>query len=157
MDVRAVAARGDLDADRRDLVIPEGHLVEDLLRGRARVGVGRRVAHVAAGVGLVPEDLGEPISTSGRAPFGVGSRSARPEVVEVGAAVEQRAVVDAGDAEHEPLDVLREGRQHAAEDPALAVAVVEEAARVDHGLAADLEGRVAREAVRVRAAAARAP
>ena len=55
-------------------------------------------------------------------------------LVEVDAAPQQRRVVHARHAEHGAVEVGRERGQRAAHDPALAVAVVEQARGVDHRL-----------------------
>ncbi len=81
----------------------------------------------------------------------IAARELPEELIEVDAARDQRAEVDAGHAEHGAGPLLRHRGRRAAEDAALTVAVVEDLAGLVRGSkwAADLERGAAREAVRV--------
>ena len=140
---RAVDARADraslhLDGHVGHLVVAERGMQQHLMRWGVRVRIAGHVVRVSVRLGAIPVELHQredqrPLELVRVVLVEPGSRLDALEVavrvgVEVHRAPQQRRVVHAGHAEHRALVVDGERRERAAHDPALAVAVVEEAA-----------------------------
>ena len=134
---------------------PRATCSSTLCARRAGQRVVRHVVGVPVGVAAIPQHLDHREQERALEQVRVGRAEDGAVGVEVDAAVEQDRVVHPGHAEHGAGEVGRERRERAAEDAALAVAVVEQAAGVDHALALVLERGVRAEPVRVDHEAAR--
>ena len=117
------------------------------MRGRPRQRVARDVMRVAVRIGAVPQHLDERQGERALELLRIRRIEEGGVGGEVAAAREQERVVHCRHAQRAARDVLRDRHHRAAEDAALAVAVEEHVARVEHGVAARiLERRVRDEA-----------
>ena len=114
-----------------------------------RQRVAGHVPRVAVGLAAIPERLDQGQQQRPLEAVGVGPVEHRAERVEVHAALHQQAVVHRAHVEHRAVEVRGHRGQRAPGDPALAVAVVEEAARVDQRALRVPEGQAGGKALRV--------
>ena len=131
----------DLGGYVSDLIVAERDVKQHLMRWRVRERVVGHVVGVAVSFGAVPQHLDERHGQELLLLVGVGGVQEGCEregdlvadvLLPVDRPVQQGRVVDAGNAQHRPGEVRREGGERPAHDPALRVAVVEQLGDVDH-------------------------
>ena len=128
---------------------PNATVIRTEWRGVPGSGSARQVLRVAVRLAVVPQVLDEREQQRAIERVRVAAVEDLRELGEVAAPRQQQRVVHARDVQRRAREVGVDRRQRAAEDRALAAAVVEEMRGVDHALPVDPEDGARAEAARV--------